>query len=322
MKRFLIIGIIGVAFSLVGCSYVGPNADGGNWWDGLSRQEVFEATTVVVNGTDAIESRADETVNKNVKITWALPFELPVCPKGGAFTIEWSYNEDFSDPQDVVIDDADLSITKGKVAWEVSDVYVYKFSKYFSFKVTEYIVYFKLRMTDHNGAEYQTIVSFMVFPKSKILRIRTAPAETDADAINALYRIDYTQFEPSVNLPEGSRLLFNDAALDDGEVPSSTNETLDALNLFQIAILTDLSDILGEDVKLARYSNTSFCKVTPVVEKMADADATLRYSFEDLPLQMLETEDAVYDAKTQKYVRRFDYNDVVVYVDILDGVVK
>ena len=315
MKRFFIMGIVGVAFSLIGCSYVGPNSEQGNWWDSLSRQEVFEATTVVINGSDVDGSRADgDTITKDIDITWALPFELPVCPNGGAFTITWSYNEDFSEPKDVAIDDADMSVVKGKVAWEVSDVFVYKFCKYFSFKANEYIVYFKLNMTDHNGAKYQTIVSFMVFPKDKTLRIRTAPAESDAGAINTLYRINCTQFTPTVNLPADATLLFDDAALDEAAASTSKTQILDALNLFQLAILTDFSGLTGDDLKLARYSNTSFCKVIPVA-KVSGADATLKYSFEDLPLQMLGTEAPGSDG-----VRRFDYNDVVVYVDIMDGV--
>ena len=73
-------------------------------------------------------------------------------------------------------------------------------------------------------------------------------------------------------------------------------------------VQTDLSSYNFDELVLVRSSNSSFCRVEELTPNTPNVKFRLKYSFEDLPLSALSHENG----------GAFDFNDVVLYVDVLE----
>ena len=265
------------------------------WSDGLTRDQVISAMPITVTD-DTISAdgeddgigvkklaQTDGTEIKYLSLVWFLPFLWT------GDDLEWKVWQKNDDGEwslvDVTIDVEEL--TDGE----------YKYSTLCGVPlVGQKIVYFKVQLVDHNGGEYESTVSFFVYPNDRKLRITLA--EVLADAPSKLY-VGYQQWFWLWDV--------HDTGLPAVKV---VEEDLSAWTTVLFMMQVDFSGFSFGVDQVTRKSNTSWCKaenVTPP-DDAEDVDARVRYSFEDLPIEALATEPTGY----------FDYNDLKFYFDILN----
>ncbi len=272
------------------------------WTDGLTTEQVIKAMPIVVDevqSDDAVASAAyaltaasggedvSDSVQKEVMVTWALP-------KGWLPFADWKVYEGTDDQtwQAIKVD-----IVKSEDALEI-DSYSFKYLCFFTLE--QHIKYFKIEMVDHNGDTYSNIVSFMVWPLSNSIQI-TLSDETEASASSDISIMLNGGWDTMWNYTSATELPLTEQYPTAGkEIPPWTSVR------FQIE--TDFTDWGFEDDFSTHVSNSSFCKVTKVAGyPKGDVQSRLKYSFEDLPLDQVGNEPS----------KEFDYNDVVLYVDIM-----
>jgi len=289
-KLLVLLSSLLVAFMTMACSYVGPDANDepASSLKGLTTQQIVEGMEIKANVTSSSRAVEDESENPEISVTWACPI----------FFTNWSITYKVAGDTD----EDTWHPVSSSVSCERSDVdtdvYKYSFKHCPIFSTTEYIVYYKVSMQDHNGAWYSNIVSFMVYPKNRQLRI-TLSDETDAGAPSTLYGLWASN---CVLFPSIHEIFDND------NIPATKDVSLAAYSPVIFAIETDFSYMNWSGIDMVIHvSNSSYCKAIKV-ETPSDAEARIKYSFEDLPITRLWAEPE----------GSFDYNDVVFFVDVLE----
>ena len=261
------------------------DSSGGNWYDGLSTKQMVEGMEIIAKAANS-KSTASE-----IEVSWVFP----------TYITKWAVKyriDSYDGNEDVDWSEPDITITNKEVQENSYKQYKYFFGHKITFKTTQYIVYYKISMTDTNGEEYENIVSFLVYPDARTLRVTYAASESSVDC--------------SVYGAWISTCIFNiiKTAAGSSDLPGDYAEfTLSAYSPVFFWIDSDFAS-KGLDT-VTHYSNSSYCKVTRLASPSTIAgktvEATLKYSFEDLPQDMLKYEDG----------KAFDYDDMVFYVDII-----
>lgn len=290
LKRIIsCLAIISVVF-LMSCYDVaydkddGAAATSGNWFDGLTTEQAVKAMDVKANVTATSKDGEESAV-----VTWAFPHELDLGFAAWTISVQTT---DMVDGKPSIFN----IISDGTLEWVEKDeevLYTWKglWKKEYEQKLVTYKVTMKDHTDPHNQKEYDNIVSFCVYPNPVKLRIKSLASERKSPAelfgywrskwydicrreINFNVDLDYT-------IPEEAPLR-----------PWS-HVTFKIKSYHSFGVTEHLS-------------NSSYCK-TEITKKSDGALATLKYSFEDLPINKISDEPTGY----------FDYNDVVFTVDVI-----
>ena len=161
--------------------------------------------------------------------------------------------------------------------------------------VTDYVV----TIVDENGDEASTEVTVVNVPPEYSVRV-TLSDETNATA------------------PSGVTALFNGSKKTLWPVESLSSLTLPQTvtlpatvagkEWLSFEVQTDFTNFDFDETVLVRSSSSSFCIIDQIPVDDPAIYARLKYQFEDLPLSALSLESS----------GAFDYNDVVLIVDILN----
>jgi len=276
------------------------------WTDGLTNQEIVEAMEITVDQIPA-DAAADVTVENGIgtsrlaetssdgidlQVTWAVPI-------GNLPHAIWVVYEGDEDGNWIKLDDVEV----WSEVLEVEKVTRYGFRRHCN-PTSQYIKYFKIQMNDENGDSYENIVSFMVWPEPNPVRI-TLSDETSADAdstISILFNDEdyFSWLLPGQTMPAEQVITPEDAPV---------NFDLQPLFSVKFKLETDFTGWGFDEDTTTHYSNTSFCKTQKVTDDTVPSDTVsrLRVAFEDLPLGQVNTEPG----------NKFDYDDVILYVDFL-----
>jgi len=276
-----------------GVNYDKKSDSDNNWYDDLTDEEIIDWTEITTDGS------IDSNKNLSVSVSWECPI------KKSDWSIQYSYtgnDGEWTALSSQVIEASDKSraydliIYKSEVTSGNSTSYKYTFSHKTSLTDQQYIVYYKIIMTDSADNSYDNIVPYVIFPQGKTLRV-TVSSECESLMASDIYAA-WNKTTP----------IFRHVRT--SQIPSeSVENTLLNTSSIVFHIATDFSSRgLGELVK--HYSNSSYCKVTklstPNIIDGKTVDATLKFSFEDYPKELLSFYPAV-----------FDYNDIVFTVDII-----
>jgi hypothetical protein len=274
------------------------------WSDGLTPEQVIKAMPIIVN--EAAPAASEETgvasaklaltdatqTDKDLLVTWAVP--------AGALPFSsWTVYEGDGQSWNPISADIQYSET-----WpEVLEIEKYPFEAtyyWFNWKCTftteQHIKYFRIVMTDHNGDKYENIVSFMVWPYTNPIQI-TLSDETEAEAASDI----------SIMLNGGWDSMWKYTQTTELPLTETIGQDIDPWTSVRFQIATDFTGWGFEENLSTHVSNSSFCKVTKVDPPNDTVQSRLKYSFEDLPI----------DQVGQEPTKEFDYNDVVLYVDIM-----
>jgi len=286
-RMFVCLAMISLVF-LLSCYDVDYDKDKdeseSQWWDGLTTKQMVEGMEIKAMPVTNKTSKSSSSADQNIEVTWVFPtyitnwgIQFKIDSYDGTDNVDW------------------CSIEPVILTTEVDKyTYKYKFTKCITLKTTQYIVYYKIIMTDTNGEKYENIVSFLVYPQDRTLRVTFKDSEATVDS---------TVYGAWV-----SSCLFNLIHT----VPSSGQYKDFTLSSYSPVYFWINSDFSGKGLgTVTHYSNSSYCKVTKLATPSSisgkTVEVTLQYSFEDLPIDMLSSEDSGY----------FDYDDVVFTVDII-----
>ncbi|HRX49722.1 MAG TPA: hypothetical protein P5120_19515 [Spirochaetota bacterium] len=288
LKRiFVCLTMISLVFSL-SCYDVDYDKDKNDsenqWWEGLTTKQMVEGMEITAMPATNKSYKSSSSTEQDIEVTWVFPsliskwgIQFKIDSIDGTENVDWN------------------SIEPVITTTEVDEfTYKYRFCKCITFTSKQYIVYYKIMMTDTNGEQYENIVSFLVFPEGRQLRITFKDSEATVDS--KIYGAWL------------STCLFN-IIHSVSSAGSYKNFTLSAYSPVYFWINSDFSSKGFGTV--THYSNSSYCKVTKLATPSSISgkvvEATLQYSFEDLPVDMLRHEDSGY----------FDYDDVIFTVDII-----
>ena len=331
MKLILLLGIAAVILS--GCTTMEAEDTTESWTDGMTPAEAISVMPVTVDWATPATAQPAGIMMMNV-------VQDAATPPAEAVKIEWQIPT-------VVLSLAGISVTE--TPWEiqgqnadggwdtltasvtqeaVEDSITGEDCLFFSALILKEQLWFfnnmlatlKVLLPDHNtGVLGESVVTFLVAPE-KGLRIELIEASALAPSklFGKFTKTDSVDvsFDPaSFSLIAETTLIFDDLqgfAADGVDVPTMTivNSELPAYAPIKFFIETDFSDpIWGFENELVTHeSNSSYCKVTSITENLPeDTQWRFKYAFEDLPL-----EKAAFEVNGL-----FDYNDVVLYVDVL-----
>jgi hypothetical protein len=273
-------------------------APGSSWAEGLTTQQIVEGMLITANmsETAARTTVADST---EVEVSWECPID------SNDWAVDYSMDgEDWTALSSNVIDETAKTVSDPSASFSITickatiatDVYRYKFKHLPVFLTSQYIIYYKIKMKDSNGVWYDNIVSYMVLPQNRTLRVTMLLGEMSADVSSIL-----------TGYFNGCLLNLNTHKYDT-TTAAPQDFTLNAFSPVFFGIETDFAQKgFG---KVRHYSNSSFCKTVKIPTSNISGktvEATLKCSFEDLPLSRLQFEPS----------KKFDYNDVVFKVDII-----
>ncbi|MBN2527055.1 MAG: hypothetical protein JXR76_11730 [Deltaproteobacteria bacterium] len=280
---------------LTGCTtFENEATDSKAWTHGLSQKQIVEAMPVVaqtVNGSQqpqgAIAVRRAVGERPSHLVSWMVPHD---SLRPASWEVYEKNNNDEWEFINVTIE------TRNR---EEDDIVYDVFS--FTTPVGDtvsFIKYYKIVMVDHNGASYGSIVSLVSYPGGHPIAVTLAD-ETEADAPSGV-TLHYNGVEES---------LWDIQRLESLDLPQTVNldANWEAWSDLQLTIQSDFSGWGLGDLPMLRASNSSFCKVELVTAPAGPIVARLKFSFEDLPLNRVANEPT----------KAFDYNDVVLFVDIL-----
>lgn len=306
VKRIIsLLAMFGVVF-LISCYDVQLDKESvitnENWADGLEPELIIERMPVTVEPVLTVTKAESDTTTCEVEVTWECPIDTD------QWAVEVSDDGVDYEALDVVMDGESKGVTGTETVtiiktpcYTVDAVVYYTYSFKCNWAIVNdvnYIGYFKILMPSANPGEFfSTITSFVVFPDGRTLRVTVN--SSDADARSDIY----------YNLADNA--LFTN--VNKNNVPASSVESsLGSYRLAYFSILTNLSDI-GRSGKVRHYSNSSYCRVTKIATSTYNPgpgrtiEATLKYEFEDLPCNLKGYEPG----------QKFDYNDVIITVDII-----
>lgn len=308
--------LLGAALLAAGC-VIGPESEADpvdaveetetttNWTEGLTRQEIIESMPAWVEAAGVEEDEA--AVENNIGVSthalgcYAKPVVKYCLPKVVEF-----YDAENDEMKTYNVDDFKWRIWVKNFfgdSWQlitpIINSILYGNEYIFSFEDEplsdgQTIRYYKLENVDDlNGVSYDTVVTFAVSPNSNPIRV-TLSDETDAAAT--------------------SDLLLNGAMLwqDINQQPTPQTQTLVEGTVspcipINFQIQTDFTGWDFGPYEFPHTSNSTFCKVTVEDPTSADVAQRIKYKFEDLPISQVSVENG----------HKFDYDDVVVYVDLL-----
>lgn len=267
------------------------------WTEGLTTQEIIESMPVWVEagGADVDETAVDNGVavtrramgcSTIPRISFCLPESVVTFLdfENATLNFWWrAWNGDWVQIFPVVQREL------------VEDSFVFSFEDE-PMMPQQTVRYYKIDyVDDHNGETYSTIVTFAVSPNSNPIQV-TLSDETEAAATSDLL-LNYNLLWPDINQQEKPQTQTIE-----GMIPPCT-----PINL---QINTDFSALGFNSYEFPHTSNSTFCKVS-VETPPADSNVAqrLKYQFEDLPISRLNVEPN----------HQFDYNDVVVYLDLMNA---
>ncbi|MBN2529591.1 MAG: hypothetical protein JXR76_24595 [Deltaproteobacteria bacterium] len=246
------------------------------------------ATTLTASEANNVKPTAVFSDTSGDTIVW----RLPVGAVSGSDYVVEKWNEEDSEWDSVSHVVKMDTATNDEVSY-VEEEFVSSVDKDTdSSIVTDY----RVVSTDENGEESSTQVTAVNYPAGAILTV-TLSDECEALAesgVDAQYNGGMQNLWPIQRL----------SALD---LPQSIvlNAPIDANSPVYLVVTTLMPD--SEESEIVRASNSSFCRVEEVTPLSADVVARLKFSFEDLPLSAVVREPS----------GAFDYNDVILYVDVV-----
>lgn len=268
------------------------------WYDGLTNEQVVKAmmitATPVETKTKEVTSTEADTV---YEIVWTVPAVLPFTKKDN-WSIKWGYCLTNDNDGDLTWNDLlNTEFAAGEIQVEPLSNGQNKF--WLTVKPPKisgvYLISYKIILNDSNGAQYENIVSFAVYPNNGKLKITVSP-ESERAAKTQLFGYWLTSW--NLNSEPSREISLADPA-------PQLVENVAAYCPVIFKIKSDLSSIGIED-SVSHYSNSSYCKTTRIT-KNSGALATFKLSFEDLPQDMITKEDG----------NEFDYDDVIIVVDVI-----
>lgn len=252
-----------------------------DWIEGLTPQQIVEGMDVT-----AIAVNDDLKV---FKVIWILP-----TPLEGTWSLKsCTFGENDSENWETLTD----QVSSEAIASGVK----YSFYNQSTWYYGQYLITYKICLTDKDGTTYENVVSFLILPANGCIRIKIDPASQRQTEKTSLYgfwltkewytywNVDY--YWSSISLDSDAVTIVKDKA----SLPVC------------FKIISEMTD-KGLGI-VTHYSNSSFCRIERL-SKAADASdtlATFKFSFEDLPINQLRYETT----------RSFDYNDVIYTVEIL-----
>lgn len=278
---------------------VTAGSSSGNWWDGLSTKQIVEGMEITASSSTSKLTKdtvPTTNVDQKIEVSWVCPIEfLGWSVKYKIIGLANGDNTTSDDDGWVPLGET-VSIEKLDID---KDTFKYKFIHCPFFSTTQYIVYYKIIMKEHNEAvPYENIVSFVVRPNSRTLRISLS-SETENGVPSQIYGHWISNCLFNIVHP----IKISDYEPIDIDVSPYTHV------FFWID--SDFNAKFGTTVR--HYSNSSYCKVEKLSETNVSEipgetiEATLKYSFEDLPIDKLKEEPDGY----------FDYDDIVFTVDVI-----
>ena len=284
-KLMLVVSALIAALS--GCTTKGGDSDNVmleplvDWSDGLTEKEVLSKMEVSVE--------VDTAGTGNV-ITWQVP-------EGAVDVDEWGIcRKDAGDEWECIEGASGKIIMDTETEEGIS--YVNAVYKYVdtddtdSSLTTEY----KIVSTDDSGEEVSNQVTQLNFPTGSTFTV-TLSEESEASAQSGIELIYNGEKQTLWEIQKSSGLALPQSINIDTPLSADAN--------LQI-IVTSLFPNYEESV-VVRTSSSSFCLIEEVTPLSAASIARLKFSFEDLPLTRLSAEAGGV----------FDYNDVVLYLDVL-----
>ncbi len=292
LKRIIsCLAMVCIAF-LVSCYDVQyDNAADTSWADGLSTKQIVEGMEITadLSTSKSAASKVDSSSPEDteVEVTWVCP--INICSWTVAYKVEGLLDGETKEWTEL---DSGHEIVQVEVD---KDAYKYSFKHCPFWSTTQYIVYYKISMTDHNGGPYENIVSFMVYPYGRELRVSMGTSEA---AVSSKIYGHWSDLDCCIF-----------------DILHGVNQSVSA-QYFTLAPLSKVFFWICSDFtswnfgNVMHFSNSSYCKVEKVATNSIQGrivEATIQYKFEDLPIDRLRYEDDGY----------FDYDDVVFTVDII-----
>ncbi|MBN2529252.1 MAG: hypothetical protein JXR76_22885 [Deltaproteobacteria bacterium] len=311
MKQLLSSIVLTTLLSLAGCTTLEAEQhkasvnQGSGWTYGLTQKQIVAAMPITaekvnLSSVSAGRSIAPKKLGESAGLTSSFGHIVAWrVPEGALTPEEWIISRKSDSGAWEELTSIQVNVTSGVVLDDVAfDVYSCEIPVTAADAI---LTYYKVTMIDLNGARYNSIVSIVNYPGGHPVRV-TLSAETEAAApsgITAIYN-------------DTHKILWEMERLENRTLPESITleETMAEGSELEFTVHTDLTAFGGAEMgSLARPSNSSFCRVSKVDAPETGIVARLIYSFEDLPLSMLNTEPT----------KTFDYNDVVMVVDVLES---
>ncbi len=293
LKRIIsCLAIISVVF-LMSCYDVSYDKDDGaaatgNWTDGLTTKQIVEGMEVKANISSDDSSKCTDCEEEVFELVWVLPIFI-----GGNWSVySLALGEDTNNDWELLLD----TVTSEKISggyWK----YTCKTKR--TWVSNEYLISYKICLTDSNNQTFTNIVSFSVLPNDATLRITIDPASERNTAKTSLAGFWLTkEWKLYCNIES----YWTPISIESNAV-TNTNAKSFVPVYFRIK-----SDLRAQGIGIVtHYSNSSFCKTSRITPDAVDALATFQFKFEDLPLEQLSQEpDGAYD-----------YDDVIFKVEVL-----
>ncbi|MBN2718354.1 MAG: hypothetical protein JXX14_21095 [Deltaproteobacteria bacterium] len=322
--------------AMTGCTTMSPETGNDDltpvvaWTDGLSAEQIVEAMPVWVDEAPSDSESSADTDGGNeaedYQISWTVPADtiadvdwkiyvsslvddawIPIPPDAYVITKE-------TDTVENVTYDVYTAVVPGSVVLpstidsdtavdtvEVSDTDTVSEDTAADSENTNapIVVDYRVAMVDPSGNETTTEVSVVVIPPGHPVRV-TFSEQTSANAPSGVTAI-YNGIE---------EVLWSVGALSGDLLPQTVflSQTIADKSLLSFTVNTDFTGYGFDETHVARSSSSSFCKVSEESPNDSDVHRRLKFKFEDLPLSALSYESGGV----------FDYNDVVLFVDIMN----
>lgn len=268
---------------------VSTSSSSGNWTEGLTTKQIVEGMEIKANiSNDSTTSKCTDCEEEVFELVWVLPVFI-----GGNWSVySLALGEDTDDDWELLLD----TVTSEKISdgyWK----YTCKTKR--TWVPNEYLISYKVCLTDANNKTFTNIVSFSVLPNDATLRITIDPASERNTAKTTLAGFWLTK----------EWKLYCNIESYWTPVPIESNAITNANAKSYVPVYFRIkSDLTAQGLGIVtHYSNSSFCKTSKITPNAIDALATFQFKFEDLPLEQLRNEpDGAYD-----------YDDVIFKVEVL-----
>lgn len=333
--RPLVILLSIIAFILTGCATSETEDTTESWAEEMTPAQAISVMPVTVDWATPATAQpaairkmnalqeATSPPEQAIKVEWRIP-KVVISLAGISVTeTPWEiYGQNADGGWDVL----SASVMQEEIEDSITGEYYLSFTaliaRNFIWFQGDMLATLKVLLPDHNtGVLGESIVTFMVAPE-KALRVELVEASAKAPSklFGQFASADTTVTTTGTNIfnwttTVETMLIFQDLqgfAANGVDVPTMTflESQLPAYAPIKFYIETDFSapEWGFENTLVTHESNSSYCKVTQVKDGIPeDTQWRFKYAFEDLPL-----EKAAFEGNGM-----FDYNDVILHVDVL-----
>jgi len=281
----------------------------GNWWDGLSKQQIFQLQEIKGNMSDVASSKDISTdgVDKEIQVAWEWPTDVAE-PEWEIFAKMDNEDGTTAGPESVypVASKAGNTINMIVVSFDrKKDPTGVKTLICVTLKLKwctlQTLLTIDVKMKDSNGAEYWNTVTFLVAPCAMEMTI--TPGNSSAVAVSTLYLAQLCPLQGLDLLinPSHTQYLYKSSNLISRA--TTVTKTLNAWDNVFFGIESDFN-YRGYG-KVKHISSSSYCKVKRISANNK-IPVIFEYKFEDLPQDKIQDEP----------LGSFDYNDVLFTVQL------